>query len=376
MLPAIILLFLVLVFGVVLALLVLQFRSPNTGAGLSTALQVVSEKLSQLEVLPKTMVGVQVELRGLTERISTVERSQDELERRLQSITTNLAATSSTADNLSTTARAIHADLQRAQEGLLELQTQSRAWHDVERQTAESVKRLEMVIAGTQSKGAAGENVLEAVFSKLPPEWQVREFRVGNKAVEFGLRLPNNLVLPIDSKWTATTLIEQFAASNDTDQQRRIKIQIEQIVLTKVREVRKYIDPSITTGFAVAVVPDSVYDLCSAIHVLSFESSVVLVSYSMFVPYLLLVFQTVLRTAQHIDVEKLAGYVQSVEDNVKAIQEELEGRFARAITMLNNSRNDMSSHVSRVSAGLVSLQIGSETHPMSDAYKALEPVGD
>src|SRR5215211_5496488 len=235
-------------------------RSPNTGNGLSTAIQVVSEKLNQLEALPKTMVGVQVELRGLTERISTVERNQDELERRLQSITTNLATTSSTADNLATTARAIYVDLQRAQEGLLELQTQSRAWHDVERQTAESVKRLEMVIAGTQSKGAAGENVLEAVFSKLPPEWQVREFRVGNKAVEFGLRLPNNLVLPIDSKWTATALIEQFATCNDTDQQRKIKIQIEQMVLTKARDVRKYIDPSITTGFAVAVVPDAVYD--------------------------------------------------------------------------------------------------------------------
>ena len=51
-----------------------------------------------------------------------------------------------------------------------------------------AIRRLETVIAGTQSKGAAGENILDVVFSKLPAEWQVRNFPVGNKSVEFGLR--------------------------------------------------------------------------------------------------------------------------------------------------------------------------------------------
>ncbi|HUW96323.1 MAG TPA: DNA recombination protein RmuC, partial [Anaerolineae bacterium] len=97
---------------------------------------------------------------------------------------------------------------------LAELQAYTKAYNrareDLERRTADSVRRLEMVIAGTQTKGAAGENILEAVFANLPPEWQVRNFRVGDKAVEFGLRLPNNLILPIDSKWPATHLLEQF----------------------------------------------------------------------------------------------------------------------------------------------------------------------
>jgi DNA recombination protein RmuC len=63
------------------------------------------------------------------------------------------------------------------QEGLTELRAYTRARQDLERQTAESIRRLETVIAGTQTKGAAGENILEAVFAQLPIEWQVRNLR-------------------------------------------------------------------------------------------------------------------------------------------------------------------------------------------------------
>jgi DNA recombination protein RmuC len=46
----------------------------------------------------------------------------------------------------------------------------------MEVKSAESIRRLEAVIAGTHSKGIAGENILDAVFSMLPVEWQVRIF--------------------------------------------------------------------------------------------------------------------------------------------------------------------------------------------------------
>lgn len=76
-----------------------------------------------------------------------------------------------------------------------------KARFEVEKQTADSIARLETIIAGSGSKGAAGERILENLVSKLPTEWQVQNFRVGNKSVEFGLRLSNGLILPIDSKW-------------------------------------------------------------------------------------------------------------------------------------------------------------------------------
>ncbi|MCL5961509.1 MAG: DNA recombination protein RmuC [Chloroflexi bacterium] len=262
--------------------------------------------------------------------------------------------------------------------GVAELHAYARARHDLEQRTAESIRRLETIIAGTQTKGAAGENVIDLVFSKLPPEWQVRNFRVGNKTVEFGLRLPNNLVLPIDSKWTSTALVERLAACDDPVEQQRLKAHLEAAVLEKAREVKKYVDPSITVSFGLAAVPDAVYDLTTGIQTQAFQMNVVVISYSMFVPYLLLVFHTTLKSSQSIDVQKLNAHLRGAEDSVKALQEEIEGRFSRAITMLTNSRGEISVHLSRVSTALTNLQVsarssGSElSAPQSTAAEGAE----
>ncbi len=256
--------------------------------------------------------------------------------------------------------------------GLTELRSYVQARQDMERRTMESIRRLETVIAGTQSKGAAGENILEAVFARLPPEWQLRNFRVGNKTVEFGLRLPNGLVLPIDSKWTATALLERFAAARDVAEQQRLKRRIEREVLHKAQEVQKYLDPRLTTTFGVAVVPDAIYDLCTGIQAEAFRLNVVLISYSLFVPYLLMVFQTTLKSAHSIDMQKLEAYLADVQEHLDRLQGELEGRFSRAIRMLTNSRNEMSTHLSQIRGGLTGLQVsapaaapddGSSRHP-------------
>jgi DNA recombination protein RmuC len=188
-----------------------------------------------------------------------------------------------------------------------------------------------------------------------------RNFKVGGKPVEFGLRLPNSLILPIDSKWTATNLLEQFVASTDIDEQQRLKGEIEDAVIQKAKEVKKYIDPSVTVPFGVAVVPDAIYDLCTGIQVDVFQLNVVLVSYSMFIPYLLLVFQTMLKTGQSIDLQKLDAYLQTAQGAITTLQDELDGRFSRAITMLNNSRDDMRAQLSKVSGSLTGLQVSTTT---------------
>ena len=288
----------------------------------------------------QTLGQVQVELRGLSERIGGMENRQGMVTNNLMLATTSLQG-----------------ELSSARAELTQLQTQARVRADVDQRVAESVRRLETIIAGTQSKGAAGENILEVVFSRLPLEWQVRDFTVGNKTVEFALRLPNNRVLPIDSKWPATDLLERFAGCDDASERVRLKREIENAVLAKAREVRKYIDPARTLTFGIAAVPDAVYDLCTAVQCDCFEQNVVLVAYSMFIPYLLLVFQTVLRTSQDIDLEKLDAHLRTAENSVRAVQEELEGRFARALTMLGNSRDDMRVHMSRIDSSLTSVHV-------------------
>jgi DNA recombination protein RmuC len=320
---------------------------------------VLTEKLTRLEPMAEAVSNVQVELRGLSERVLQVEHNQNQVGQSIVELGTGLTQTGTVAKSLVDATKTIQDEISRAKNDLTELQTIAKVRQEIEKRTAESIRRLEAIIAGTQTKGAAGENILEVVFSKLPPDWQVRNFRVGDKAVEFGLRLPNNLVLPIDSKWAATNLLEKFMSSDDPGEQQNLKSQIEAVVLNKAREVKKYIDPNMTVNFGVAAVPDAIYDLCSGIQAEVFQLNVVLVSYSMFVPYLLLVFQTMLKASHNIDLQKLDSYLQSADESISALQHELEGRFSKAITMLSNSRDDMSIQLSKVRSGLTSLRINS-----------------
>lgn len=258
-------------------------------------------------------------------------------------------------------------------DGLTQLRTYVEARQQLEQQTSDSIRRLEAIIAGTQTRGAAGENILEVVFAQLPPEWQVRDYRIGNKVVEFGLRLPNGLVLPIDSKWAAASLLERFLESDDVNEKQKLKREIETAVLSRAKEVKKYIDPNLTVNFGVAVIPDAIYDLCAGVQGQIFQLNVVVVSYSMFVPYLMLVFQMVLKTSQTVDLQKLDVYLESCQQHVGDLQKEVEGRFSRALAMLNNSRNEMAAGLSQVTGELTSLKIGAALPAGTETPALAEP---
>jgi len=326
-----------------------------------TQIAMLGEKLSHIEPVTQVMGMLNSEMRGLTERISTVEVNQNEVQRGVGSLATDsisaLSELKTLTNRLGEATAVMRSELALAKTDLTELHSHVRSRQEMDIQMSESIRRLETVIAGTQSKGSAGENILDVVFGKLPPEWQVRNFKISGKVVEFGLRLPNDLILPIDSKWTATHLLEKFIASEDVEEKQRIKRDMEGAVLLKAKEVKKYIDPSVTVNFGVAVIPDSIFDLTYSIQSEAFRMNVVLVSYSMFVPYLLLVFQTMLRTTQSIDLQKIEAYLQTVQESTQAIQEELDGRFSRAITMLSNSRDDMRAMISKAGSSLTALQL-------------------
>lgn len=324
--------------------------------------------------------GIEVQQAALTERVGAVaerlgslERQQQGLGEGLQRLDTSLAGTRAVTGGIQQAAETIRGQLKAASEGLAALQAQASARQELEAQTAVAIRRLEQVIAGTSAKGTAGENLVEQVFAKLPPEWQERDFRTNNHTCEFGLRAPNGLVLPIDSKWPATQLLEQFLAAGDVAEQQRLKAQIERAVLEKAREVQKYLDPERTLGFGVAVVPDAVFELCTSAQAEAMALGVVIVSYGMFVPYLLLVFQTVLRTSRDIDVEKLAACLQAAEGHVAALEAEVDGRLSRAIVMLENSRDALRSEGSRLSGNLAALRAFAPEE--AGALAAPQPAG-
>jgi DNA recombination protein RmuC len=351
--------FSILAVGLVVLLLVILI-------GLSLALllrkptETASNFLAPLTSLTQAIGGLRLEANSIAERVSAMERTQQAVGQNVFALGAKIAETDTTTKALNQTATIISGGIEAAQQSLAALQSQAAARQQLEQQTSESIRRLEAVIAGTRSKGAAGENIMDLVFSQLPAEWQVREFQVGSKCVEFGLRLPNNLVLPIDSKWPATNLLEEFLASEDPQEQQRLKGEIERAIIHKAKEVRKYIDPSITVNFCIAAIPDAVFALCPRAQVETMRHNVVLLSYSMFVPYLLLTIETVLKSCQDIDLQKLASYLDAAKQSLDALQAELEGRLSRSITMLGNSRDEMRVMLGRLGTGLTALQISTQ----------------
>jgi DNA recombination protein RmuC len=355
--------------------LIALFKRPSSVADVSTPLQnlalsiqqsqaqsaVLAEKLARLEPIVQAVGGIQIELRGLSERTSKVEQNQSQVSQGVFDLGTGLAQASTVARSLVEATSAIRTELTLAKSGLTELHAHTMARHQMDQRTADSIRRIEVIIAGTQTKGSAGENILEVVFAKLPADWQVRNLRVGDKVVEFGLRLPNNLILPIDSKWAATNLLEQLANSEDGAEQKRLKAQIEETVIARAKEIRKYIDPNITMSFGVAAVPDAVYDVCAGVHAEVFQLNVVLVSYSLFLPYLLLVVHMMFKTSQSVDLRKLDAYLQGINESLRSMQEELEGRVSRALTMLTNSRDEMRLQLGRLNSGMKNLQTRAAT---------------
>src|SRR5207247_4138565 len=127
------------------------------------------------------------------------------------------------------------ANTQSAMEGL---RAALSARQPIEEEARASLKRLEHVIAGSSTRGAAGENILEEALRHLPPEMLQRNLWVGGKVCEFGLRLPGGKLLAIDSKWTSSAALEEISLPDlEPARQGQLAMVIEKEVERRVRAV-------------------------------------------------------------------------------------------------------------------------------------------
>jgi DNA recombination protein RmuC len=231
----------------------------------------------------------------------------------------------------------------------------------VEDEARASLRRLESVIAGSSTRGAAGENILEETLRHLPPEMLQRNVWVGGKVVELALRLPGGKLLPIDSKWVSSAALEQLAEPGlDAPRRAQLTAQVEREVERRVREVSQYIDPATTSPFVLAVIPDAAYDVCRGAIVGAHQRHVMVVGYAMALPYLLTLYQLHLQFARSVDMEKLQSALIDVERHLDTLESVLENKLQRAVTMLQNAYGEGKQVSARIRASTQSVQV-SET---------------
>lgn len=302
------------------------------------------------DIFSKEGLGLVSDVGALKSLLATVENNQKMHQQVIQELKELMRSDSRVSDkiqlNLENTLRTI--------EGVRQHYEDSKR---VEEENFRSLKRLENIIAGTKLKGIAGENILREALSIFPPDMLQTNFRVKGKEVEFGLVLSDKKVMPIDSKWPSTELLETLVEEDNEQERERLANQVKKEVIRRVSEVSQYLDPDTTAPWAIAAIPDSAYSLCKDAHLAAYSKNVILVSYSMLLPYLLMFFSLHLQYASSIDIENLTRYLIDIKRNLEQMNEILENKIEKAQAMLSNASSEYRQIIGSIKGSISSLEI-------------------
>jgi DNA recombination protein RmuC len=202
-----------------------------------------------------------------------------------------------------------------------------------------------------------------------------RNVWVNGKVVEFGLQLPGGKLLAIDSKWTSVSALEELAGPDVTPARRaQLATAVEREVEKRVREVSQYIDPATTAPFALAAVPDAAYGVCRSAFAEAHRRHVMIVAYSLALPYLLMLYQLHLQFARSVDMEHLQACLMEIDRQLDALDASLENKLQRALTMLGNAYQDGKQVTARIRASVRGIQATEEAREPPPTRPVIPPA--
>jgi DNA recombination protein RmuC len=247
--------------------------------------------------------------------------------------------------------------IEKTRDLIEELRKSDEVRKEREREFLERIKRIDEIISGTSTKGMSGEEILRETFKKLPPEMIETNFQVRGKIVEFALVLPNGKRLPIDSKWVAGKLLLELEKETNQEKRKEIIEEIEKEVIRRIKEVKQYIDPDLTWSQAIAAIPDSVYAVCRNAHLKAREENVILMPYSMVLPLLLYIYRFHLQYAISLDIENLQNHLLSITKNLDEMENILENKVNKGVTMVSNAYLEYKNLISRIKSSLEQIKL-------------------
>ncbi len=305
------------------------------GAALITALGVLffrRPKISTDEGLAKTIDLIA----QATQKIQGEQRAAQEVQRNLKE---ELRQTSDQLKDLTT-------------------ESQEREKRDLEffRNLLTVSKSIESVMRGSKSKGMAGENIIREILKIFPPDAMAYNVKIGSKVVEFGLKLPDGRIVPVDSKIVAADELTELAESTDENAKIKIIQRIEQAVLRKSREVGEYICPPMTYEWAIMAVPDALHYLLKDSIMRAYrEHHVVIIPYGMTVPYLLTFLDLHRKHTTRLDEERVKAFLIDLSHSLSKMDEILDNKVAKGNVMIQNAYNEYKQIVSKVRGDALSL---------------------
>ncbi|TMD12709.1 MAG: DNA recombination protein RmuC [Chloroflexi bacterium] len=122
-------------------------------------------------------------------------------------------------------------ELQEARVLVERIKADGEARRRMEEEVQASARRIESVLLGSRSRGAAGENILQDAFREFPPDMIETNYRVNGKVVEYALVLANARRLPIDSKWPSPELLDRLGQdSGEPSQGAALAAEVERVL--------------------------------------------------------------------------------------------------------------------------------------------------
>lgn len=233
--------------------------------------------------------------------------------------------------------------------------------HKSEDQAFSALQRLSAVLLGSATAGAAGERLVQDALAHLPAQWKVMDHAVAGSRVEFAIRLPDGLTLPVDSKVIAQAQLDAHAQTGDADERRRIERGISADVLRRTGEIRQYVDER-TPGFAIAAIPDAAYALCGDILADAYQRNrALIVPYSLLGPFILMVYEQHRRAGVDFKSAEVAQVLADLETHLAAAQGELNGRLSEGITRMTNARAALQGELAAASQKIARLRAASNS---------------
>jgi len=292
---------------------------------------------------PRTLPALEAVAQGLTQlqtELLRLSRTQEELRTEMH------RGREASVKEIAEAAQGIRGEIGQAHRALAEVKAFEQGRARQMDEAAESLRRLEAVVAGSGTRGVAGENILARAFAQLPPDLLACNVAFGSKIVEYALRLPGGRFLPIDSKWTSAASLERLAEAEEPQERRRLTELVVRDVRGRIREMSKYLDPERTLSLALLAIPDAVYAAAPEAHGEGYREGVLVVPYSLALPYVLALYRLTLRFGSVVDTDQLATRLRTLDESLRRIDEEVEGRFSRGLVQMENARDALRDHVS------------------------------
>lgn len=234
----------------------------------------------------------------------------------------------------------------------------------------EEMGRLTTALLGRRS-GQIGEALVDEILRPVPEGWIEKNARLGDGEVEFALKLPGGYLIPLDSKFVAPEILRDFE-KNGKDEKKRQELEryLNTQVQRRAQEIAgRYLKDAKVPGFGIAAVPDAVYGLCrDAIRSVAERHAIVLVPYTLLVPFVLSLYLIAQRLKLTVRVEEITQYLGFLQATLKDTRRCLEN-MARGVKAISNLREQALERIDKVLLKLTPYMEGDIPLPEGESKK-------